>query len=97
MNVSQNPITNLPASIERLENLEELNLFDLEIVVLPVHFKNLNRLKVIDLGNNPLESTRLLCEMKNLRKMGLTGIYSIKKEHKENLFTSLPDCQIVMN
>lgn len=56
LDLSSNKLTSLPPSIEKMVHLEELNLRDNSLRNLPSYLNGLQKLKIIDLSGNPLES-----------------------------------------
>ena len=83
--ISQPQISQLPSSIENLDNLELLYMTTLNLSTLPESFSNLINLKYLSLGSNPFtEFPNVICNFENLEMLSF-GTWS-------DDITEIPEC-----
>lgn len=93
LNFESNPITELPATINGLKNLKELNLSNcFELTALPVQMGELTNLESLDISKcTKLKS--LPEEMYNLKKLKVLDVSGTKISTKK-FQEAVPGCEV---
>jgi len=73
LDLSQNDLTFIPASIGKLKNLKRLNISGNKIKSLPKEFENLQSLENLDLSGNPMENVPI--EIKSQGTQSIINYY----------------------
>ena len=94
LDLSNNQLESLPASITKFENLEVLKLENNRLTSLPPEIGQLTKLRILDLGNNRLEQLPSeLANLSQLTELKLNG-YKGPSGDIDAISNKLPNTQV---
>ncbi len=96
LNLSHNNLTGaLPSQVQKLRNLEILNLSDNQFTGVPAEVGQLKKLKILDLSNNEL--TGLPYEIGNLTQLEILDVSGNNYSEADlaKIVSTLPNTQII--
>lgn len=100
MNLSHNKIEEV-SNFDQTSELKELRLNDNKIHSISNSIEKLQKLSMLDLGNNKLPNTKFLTSLAKLPKLiNLSirnNIFEIAEEDEEKIFKTLPKLYILNN